>query len=123
MTTLLEKKQWSPYAVGLGIGVLSWFAFATADNPLGITTAFEHSAAPIEQAVAPQFAATNSYFTKETPKISWETLLVVGVFFGALLSASLSGDREKTVVPPLWKNRFGSSVALRFIAALCGAGL
>lgn len=86
MTTLLEKKQWSPYAVGLGIGVLSGFAFATADHPLGITTAFEHSAALIEQAVAPQFAATNSYFTKETRKISWETLLVAGVFFGALLS-------------------------------------
>lgn len=38
----LRAKSWSPYAVG--IGILSWLAFATADHGLGITTAFEYSA-------------------------------------------------------------------------------
>jgi hypothetical protein len=28
----LTRKSWPPYLVGVGIGVLSWFAFATADR-------------------------------------------------------------------------------------------
>lgn len=123
MANPLSKKQWSPYAVGLGIGVLSWFAFATADHPLGITTAFEHSAALLEQVVAPSLTEGNEYFAKESPKISWEWMLVVGVFFGALLSSMLSGDREKIVVPKIWQQRFGSSVPLRLPAALLGGAL
>lgn len=123
MDNPIRQKRWSPYWVGLGIGVLSWFALATADHPLGITTAFEHSAALVEQAVAPDLAAQNEYFAEKAPKISWETMLVVGVFLGALLSALGSGDREKTVVPPIWRQRFGSSVVLRFTAAFFGGGM
>lgn len=123
MTNPLKQKSWSPYVVGLGIGMLSWFAFATADHPLGITTAFEHSAALMEQAVAPQWAANNQYFEEETPKISWEWMLVVGVFLGALVSSLLSGDREKVVVPAMWRRRFGPSVGLRLTAALLSGAL
>lgn len=123
MNNPLRAKFWSPYVVGAGIGVLSWFAFLTADHPLGITTAFEHTAAFIEQAVAPGLASTNEYFETETPKISWEWMLVVGLFFGALISSFLSGDREKITVPPLWKARFGGSVALRLSAAFGGGAL
>jgi hypothetical protein len=36
----LNKKAWSPYVVGIGIGLLGWFVFATAHRSLGITTAF-----------------------------------------------------------------------------------
>ncbi len=42
---MLQKKSWSPYLVGALIGILSWFSFATADKPLGITTAFEYTGA------------------------------------------------------------------------------
>ncbi|QDV26516.1 YeeE/YedE thiosulfate transporter family protein [Aureliella helgolandensis] len=119
----LQDKQWSPYLVGLGIGVLSWFAFASVDHPLGITTAFEHGAALGVQAIAPGLAANNEYFETETPKVSWETMLVVGVFLGAFFSSLASGDRERIVVPVMWKERFGPSVPLRFTAAFFGAGL
>ncbi len=123
MLNPFKKKQWSPYFVGLGIGMLNWFAFATADHPLGITTAFEHSVALIGQAVAPTLADNNEYFVNESPKIGWEWMLVVGVFFGALLSSLLSGDREKIVVPRMWEQRFGPSVVLRLTAALLGGAL
>ena len=53
MTNPLILKSWPPYAVGVGIGLLSWFAFATADHPLGISTAFEDTAALTEKAVVP----------------------------------------------------------------------
>ncbi len=46
---LLRRKAWSPYLVGAAIGVLSWFSFATADRQIGITTAFEYTAASREK--------------------------------------------------------------------------
>ena len=114
MTNPLVKKSWSPYVVGSLIGVLSWFAFATADQPLGITTAFEHTAALAEKAALPAVEQTNGYFAAKQaegkpPKIGWEWMLVVGVFFGSLASARFSGDVNKIVVPPLWAKRFGAS--------------
>jgi len=123
MKNPLRNKEWPPYVVGLCIGVLSWFAFATANHPLGITTSFEDGVALIEQLFAPQWAASNEYFTQKTPKISWETMLVVGVFLGAMFSSLASGDRERIVVSAIWEQRFGPSITVRMTAAFLGAGL
>ena len=128
MTNPFTMNSWSPYVVGAGIGVLSWFAFASADQPIGITTAFEHTAALGVKAAVPDVERTNEYFAAKTaegkpPKIGWEWMLVVGVFVGALLSAWLSGDRTRLKVPDLWRWRFGDSTALRFTAACAGGAL
>ena len=122
MTNPLTMKSWSPYIVGIGIGVLSWFAFATADHPLGVSTAFEHTAALVEKAAVPQAEQTNEYFAKKAEKgkpskIGWEEMVVLGVFIGALLSSLLSGDRSTEAVPAMWRERFGGSVILRLTAA------
>ena len=127
MTNPLTMKSWSPYVVGVGIGVLTWFAFATADHPLGVSTAFEHTAALAEKAAVPQAEQTNEYFAKKAeegkpPKIGWEWMVVLGVFLGALLSSWLSGDRTAEAVPAMWRERFGGSVVLRLTAAFL-AGL
>lgn len=123
MGNYFTRKQWSPYLVGAAIGVLSWFAFWSADHPLGITTAFEHTAAMAIEAVAPDFAEGNSYYADEDPKITWEWMLVVGVLLGSLLSVYTSGDREAMTVPPLWRDRFGDSVAGRLVVAFLAGGL
>ena len=128
MTNPLTMKSWSPYIAGAGIGLLSWFAFATADHPIGVTTAFEHSAALVEKAAVPQVAQTNDYFTKKEeegkpPKIDWEWMLVIGVFIGAILSSTLSGDRGSALVPPLWRWRFGDSAFKRLAAAFSAGAL
>jgi uncharacterized protein len=123
MNNPLAKKSWSPYLVGIGIGVLSWFAFWSADRPLGITTAFEHTAALALKAAVPGLAESNSYYQDQSPKIGWEWMLVVGVFLGAIISSLASGDREPITVPPMWKSRFGTSVPLRMTVALLSAGL
>lgn len=117
----LRATEWSPWAVGVGLGVLSWFAFATADHGLGITTPFEQAAALVERAVVPDVAAP--YFTSNKPKIGWEWMVVVGVFLGSLLSARLAGARAEPTVPSLWRTRFGSSVGKRLAAAFAGGAL
>ncbi|MGV3485983.1 MAG: YeeE/YedE thiosulfate transporter family protein [Planctomycetaceae bacterium] len=126
MTHLLTMKSWSPYIAGAGIGLLSWFAFATADHPIGVTTAFEYSAALVEKAAVPQLEQSNDYFAKKSaegkpPKIDWEWMLVIGIFVGAWFSSKLSGDRGSATVPPLWRWRFGDS-AFKRLAVAFGAG-
>lgn len=120
----LEKKAWSAYAVGAGIGVLSWFTFATADRPLGITTAFEYTAALAQRAIAPGLAAPYAAAQAaegKAPAIDWEWALVLGVFLGAYASARLSGDRApEERAPAVWRQRFGGSSARRYAAAFIG---
>ena len=128
MTNPFTMKSWSPYVVGIGIGVLSWFAFATADKHLAITLQYEHIAAMAQMILAPDAAATNRYYAVRAqaglePKIGWYLMVLVGVFIGALLSSWLSGDRSRISVPPLWRWRFGESTAKRFAAAFAGGAL
>jgi uncharacterized protein len=124
----LRKKVWSPYVVGAALGVLSWITFATANKTLGITTAFENSAAMTEKAVAPNAAAQNKFFADKakdgkSPKIDWEWMLVIGVFIGSFIGSKLSNDRSVRKVPSLWEWRFGPSVRLRFAGAFLGGAM
>jgi uncharacterized protein len=122
MTNPLRLRSWNPYLVGVGIGVLSWIAFATAAHPIGVTTAFEHTAALIIGGLGAGWPS-DGYFADHSPKIGWEWTLVMGVFLGSFLSARLGDDRTKTSVPRLWAIRFGESRAKRFAAAFLGAAL
>jgi len=128
MSNVLTMKSWSPYVVGAGIGILSWIAFASADKSLGISTAFEHTAALAEKMVMPDIEHTNVYFAEKAaegkpPKIGWEWMLVVGVFVGAFASAWLSGDHSPEAVPSLWRSRFGDSAAIRLVVAFLAGGV
>jgi uncharacterized membrane protein YedE/YeeE len=120
----LRAQRWSPYAVGVGIGVLSWVTFLTMDKALGTSTSYVHVVAWIGELVAPAAVTgpdANAYMAKEitqkTPLIDWQVMLVLGVFLGALVSSRLSGDRVTECVPSLWSWRFGPSKAVRYVAA------
>ena len=119
----LRKKSWSPYVVGSALGVLSWFAFLTADHPLGITTAFEYTAGLLIKPLADSGSPATHYLAEETPKIDWEWALVLGVFLGALVSATLSKDRTPEKVPCLWQQRFGNSIGKRYLVAFLGGAI
>jgi uncharacterized membrane protein YedE/YeeE len=128
MANPFTAKFWSPYVVGLGIGILSWFAFATANKHLAITLQYEHIAAMIQLAVAPEAIDSNRYYAVRAgaglePKIGWYLMLLIGVFLGALMSSWLSGDRSRGPVPPLWRWRFGASKTKRFAAAFAGGAV
>ena len=128
MANPFTMKSWSPYVVGIGIGVLSWFAFASANKHLAITLQYEHIAAMAQMTVAPEAVNTNRYYAVRAqaglePKVGWYLTLLVGVFLGSMLSSWLSGDRSRITVPPLWRWRFGDSAGTRFIAAFLGGTL
>lgn len=121
---VVTAKRWNPYAVGVGIGVLSWATFLTMGKALGTSSSFVHAAGLAVGVVAPGKVLgddANAYFAKEisekTPMFDWQVMLVVGVFLGALVASRLSGAAVKETVPGLWAWRFGPSQAVRFASA------
>ena len=48
MKSILTQSRWSPYGVGVGIGMLSWVTFALMDKALGASTTLVRTVAAIE---------------------------------------------------------------------------
>ncbi len=120
LMSFLTMKAWSPYAAGIGIGVLSWFAFLLSDHPLGVSTAFARSSGMIETAFRGEKARSRPYYQRFTPKIDWEWMLVIGLILGAALSATLSGDFYFRFMPEVWVAEFGDGWLLRWFTAFIG---
>jgi len=119
----LKMAQWSPYAVGIGIGVLSWLAFLLSDKPIGCSTAFSRTSGMVERLFRGSRVAEKPYYKKFAPTVDWEWMLVVGILVGAFISAQLSGEFRATWIPQLWASSFGSGIGMRWILALIGGVL
>ena len=116
----LTMERWSPYAVGIGIGVLSWFAFLLSDRPIGCSTAFSRTSGMIERLFRGDKVLEKAYYRKFTPSVDWEWMLVLGIFVGAFLSAKLSGQLRTAWVPATWAAAFGHEPVVRWAVALIG---
>ncbi len=116
----LTMEQWSPYAVGIGIGVLSWFTFLLSDQALACSTAFTRTAGMIERVLRGKKVNEKPYYIKFAPEIDWGWMLVVGIAIGAFLSAWLSGSFQLQWVPSLWQNAFGAAAVPRVLTAFLG---
>ncbi len=119
----LQMETWSPYAVGIGIGILSWISFLLSDQALACSTAFSRSAGMIERMFRGKRAAERPYYRKFVPEIEWGWMLVLGILVGAFVSAQLSGSFRLQWVPGLWENAFGGSPLLRIGVAFIGGVL
>jgi uncharacterized protein len=122
--TTVPSHHMRPYLMGAGIGVLSWAAFAIANDPLGITTALSAVAGYVAMPFAGEEAVRhNSYWAQTVPDVSYGTLFLVGVIFGAFVAALLAGQIRIEKVPPTWRARFGGLPLRRFIGAFCGGAI
>ncbi len=116
----LTATRWSPYAVGIGIGVLSWLTWLISSKPIGCSTSYARTAGMIETAIRGKQAAEKPYYQKVKPQVDWQWMLVVGMVIGAAISALLSGDFALIWVPSRWAATFGTNVGIRLIVALIG---
>jgi len=118
------KINYSPYLVGVGMGVLSWFAFGVAHDPLGITTALSRvgavAALPVIGADA---VAQNSYWKPMPFSFDYGMIFLIGTMLGALVSSLVSGTFKIETVPEVWKHQFGGSVGKRFTWAFGGGAV
>jgi hypothetical protein len=115
-----DMKRWSPYWVGIGIGILSWIAFVLSDKPIGVSTAYAQTSGMIEKALQGRQVEEKAYYHEYVPQISWTWMLVIGLVVGAFVSAVTSGDFRLEWVPALWEGKFGYSPIIRWAAAFSG---
>jgi hypothetical protein len=119
----LTMERWSPYVVGVGIGVLSWLAFFMSDKIIGCSAAFARTAGMIEKIIAGDKVKEKAYYKKFPPVIDWEWMLVLGILLGSYISVAFSGVFSIEWVPPKWEAAAGSGIFARWIVALAGGVL
>lgn len=119
----LTLERWSPYAIGIGIGVLSWLSFLLLDKPIGCSTAFARTSGMLEKLFRGSKVEQKEYYRAFKPAIDWEWMLVIGVLIGGFLSALSSGTFKLEVISETWKARFGQTDLLRLGVALLGGVL
>ena len=117
---IFEDKGWNPYLAGALSGVVLVFSVWFAGKYFGASTSFVRSAGMIENLFAASRVASLEYFVKETPKIDWQWMFVVGIFLGSLISSATSRTFRWQPLPPMWEGRFGPSLGKRWLIAFLG---
>jgi hypothetical protein len=117
-----SKESWSPYVAGALLGVVGVLAVALSNSLLGASGGFENLAGMIGQAVTPNLF-DNLYFNFVMPPgITWQVVLLVGVFFGGMLGALTSKTLKWRWIPEKqWGEIFGSQRWKRWALAFIGA--
>ena len=116
----LTMTSWSPYATGIGIGLLACLTFLLSNKPLACSTSFARTSGMIEKLFRGSKAAEKPYYKQFPPVVDWQWMLVVGVIIGAFISAVLSGEFSLTCVPGKWAEAFGDTPVLRLVVAVIG---
>ncbi len=119
----LKEVGWSPYAVGIGIGVLSWFTWLVSRKPIGCSTSFARTSGMILKLFRGEKVESEPYYQEVKPVVDWQWFLVLGMVVGALVSSLLSGDFDWRWIPTEWAAAFGANVPVRVVASLLGGVL
>lgn len=119
--SLLRQKSWSPYLAGVLLGLVYIVSVAFSGIVPGASGAFENLAGLVASVVAPDLASNTYFRFVMPPGISWEVVMLAGVFVGAFVSAKLSGSFKWSKLPdPQWRSVFGQSVRKRWLVAFVG---
>ena len=118
-----ESKGWNPYLAGALTGLLLVFSVWFTGKYVGVSTTFVRSAGFIEKAFNTERVAKMEYFVKELPKVDWQFLFVIGIFFGSLIASTTSKSFKWQAVPTMWRGRFGPNKTKRAVIALIGGAI
>ncbi len=113
-------RQWSPYIVGVLIGVLNIGALLVSKKPLGASTSFTKLGGMIYSLFDKKKVEATEYYKNKIPEVDWGVMLVIGIVIGAFISSMLSGDFKLLTVPQMWSSEISDSFSLRFSASLIG---
>ena len=116
----IENNYWSPYIAGACAGLVLVLSVWITGKYFGASTSFVRSAGLIEKIFSADRVGQIEYFVKTTPKIDWQWMFVVGVLFGSLIAAKVSGTFKMQAVPDMWQENFGSNIISRGIVAFIG---
>jgi uncharacterized protein len=118
------EPAWSPYVVGVLIGILVLSTLGLAGKKIGASSAYSDTAGMIGRLVAPAHIASLPYYQKGKPMIGWTFMIVLGAILGSFLAAWTGGELTGTYLQDMWVARFGAdSGLLRTVVALVGGAL
>ena len=86
----MKKSYWSWWQGGIGLGLVSVFAFLTYKG-LGASTSYPRTVALLLNPFFPEFVANNAYFQKVPPIVDWQLMLVIGAIIGGYLASKFMG--------------------------------
>ncbi len=92
-----SSPRWSPFAVGAGIGVLSWVTFGLMDQTPGTSATFVRWAGMIVSAFAKDHVLANPYYQEhlvDAPAVDWQMMLVLGTSGVVYPAAALPGQAK-----------------------------
>lgn len=128
---------------GVLLGLVFFLAVALA-KPIGVSTQFvifdgilwnavDSSAVVADPAAKTGFASPNAYLDKSGGKyaesvanpLNYSFVFVVAILVGAAISGAMRGSFREPgrFIPEVWRNNFGTSPGLRFVAAFTGGFL
>jgi hypothetical protein len=125
----IKKDEWSPYIAGVLLGLIGILVAAAATafrDPaiaLGASGAFESIFGGLTRLVAPDWVAKNVYFRAvRLPTVTWEVVMLIGVFVGGALGAMTSRTWKLRWMPEKqWAEAFGKSRVTRWALVFIGA--
>ncbi len=119
----LRNPVWSPYAAGVLLGFIAILAVVSAHHLLSASGGTAAIASSALNAVAPDFTESNIYFHYRIPPglLTWEVLLLAGMFLGGFISAVLSGTfRLRWNDDKKWERIYGPQKWKRFVVGFIG---
>lgn len=87
---MMKKDYWTWWQGGIGLGLVSVFAFVTYKG-LGASTSYPRAVALLLNPIFPNFVANNAYFQKVPPVIDWQMMLIFGAIIGGFLASRIMG--------------------------------
>jgi uncharacterized protein len=116
MQKLLSKKTWSPYIVGLMIGVLLTGSVLFFQKGLGASIIFSIQGKSIIDLFSGTIPTLLSFHW-------WYLMVFIGLLLGGFTSAYLSSSTSPSFVPKLWEKYHGKSKKKRAFFAFLGGFL
>lgn len=97
------QPYWNPYLSGIGLGLVLLASYVIMGRGLGASGAFTTTTAVAVNAVTPEYAHQNTFYSEylgdgtRSPLKDWLVFEVLGVFVGGLVSGLLAGRIKKSV--------------------------
>ena len=113
-------ERWSPYVIGVLIGLLNIGSLLVSKKPLGASTSYMKFGGIIYNFFNKEKVENNAYYQKTELELDRGIMLVIGIILGAFVSALLSGSFNIAVVPNMWAREISTSSVLRLFVAVAG---